>query len=504
MTQQVYRGNLNAKSFPFISDNFGRTVIVGGQDQNFNRQLYSSADGDRDIGIPQFYYAHNVMPSTEGLQSVGYIDLTTATKADINQIFLLQDSVGNKAYLAISSIGEFYVLDYYGALILKGTFVGTVTHAFISGVTYVYVDGVGCMYYDFSTAAFVTVVLTGTLIVGTDRVRGICAAAGYMVVWTYNAVAWSSLIDPTDFTPSLATGAGGGNVEGAKGNITFCVTNLLGFIAYTNANAVAAIYSGNSRYPFNFREIVGSGGIDSLNLIALDSNTGNHYVYSTSGLQIVSSSQAQLVYPEITDFISGQLFEDFNSATNQYIYHVLGSTLKKRLNIISDRYMVLSYGIERFTHALVYDMTMKRYGKLKITHANTFEYQLPNIALTETPRQSIGFILDNGSIKILSFNVNAPADAVLILGKYQYVRSRLLVLDEIELENIPNSSTFSILLESAVDGKNFTNSTPSLIYSDGKLRRYGSDKVAKNHSIICKGQFNLNTIELKFHIHGKA
>lgn len=77
------------------------------------------------------------------------------------------------------------------------------------------------------------------------------------------AIAWSSLIDPTDFTPSLVTGAGGGAVQGAKGDIVCCVSHTIGLVIYTNQNAVAAPTSGNARYPFNFRELVASGGIAS-------------------------------------------------------------------------------------------------------------------------------------------------------------------------------------------------------------------------------------------------
>jgi hypothetical protein len=41
MSQITYRGNLASATWPLISALFGRSVIVGGPDQNFIRQLYS-------------------------------------------------------------------------------------------------------------------------------------------------------------------------------------------------------------------------------------------------------------------------------------------------------------------------------------------------------------------------------------------------------------------------------------------------------------------------------
>lgn len=72
MAQITYRANLSAKSFPFLSENFGRSVMVGQYDNNFVRQVVSPEDQDKDIGIPQLYYCHNVMPASSGFQSVGY------------------------------------------------------------------------------------------------------------------------------------------------------------------------------------------------------------------------------------------------------------------------------------------------------------------------------------------------------------------------------------------------------------------------------------------------
>ena len=117
------------------------------------------------------------------------------------------------------------------------------TTAIVNGTTYVYFARVGCYYFDFSANQLVAQTLTGLT---ASSILGITSAVGYMIAWDQASVAWSSLVTPTDFTPSLVTGAGGGSVQGAKGAIVACVPHTTGFIVYTNQNAVAAPGSGKA------------------------------------------------------------------------------------------------------------------------------------------------------------------------------------------------------------------------------------------------------------------
>lgn len=513
MSQITYRANLSAKAFPFISENFGRSIIVPQYDNNFNRQLTSPDDVDKDVGIPQLYYCHNVMPHPQGMQSIGYTPILSGGLTNINRIFTLRDSGDNKVYLIFDTTGNTYISSG-GPWAFKGNYPqaanNLVTTAFVSGTTYIYIQNYGCIKYDFGTQAFIpggnagTLSFAGLVITGPGAIIGICPSAGYLVAWNNTAVAWSSTIDPTDFIPSLVTGAGGGSVEGAKGSITLCVPHLLGFIVYTAANAVASLFSGNTRFPFNFREIVASGGVSSSDLIAYDANSGNHYAYTTSGFQLISTSQSQTAYPDLTDFIAGKLFEDFDEATNTFNTTVLTGTMLKRVAVISDRYMCISYGVNSFTHCIVYDLIEKRYGKLKITHTVIFEYQIPSVVITETPRQSIGILKADGSISVVDFSVSlATSSGVAIFGKYQFVRPRVLQLDEIAVENIRAGFTFSLTDMYTLDGKTYLYSTPTLNLSIGLFRRYKCRIVGLNHSLLFKGAFEVCSLVLTFNPHGK-
>ena len=577
MAQITYRGNLSAKSFPFISNNWGRSIIVRQYDNDFSRQLVSQEDTDKDVGIPQVYYMHNVMPFAQGFQSVGYITALTAAADAV--IFasrhLLRDEADVKVELGVTTDGKFYTNSGDGTgWIYRATYpVGTITTATVAGTTYLYLAGYGCMRYDSPTTTFVPVTLTG---LDPGKVVGITSSFGYLIAWSVPtlattlefttvtadpvitgvstaglvinqmvsgtgiavgsyiisiiantsvtlsqpatadgtvpllfaaqsaAIAWSSTIDPTDFTPSLTTGSGGGSVENAQGYITYCVKHTLGFIVYTTNNAVGAVYTNNARYPFAFREIVSSGGLLTLDLLGYDANTGNQYLYSTHGFQLMSMSQSQTVFPDLTDFIAGLSFEDYNEVTDTLTRTALVSQMHKRLNVIADRYFVVSYGNGSLTHAIVYDIALKRYGKLKIPHVDCFEYELGVLTATEFPKRSIAFLQEDGTVKIVDFSARAAnSSGVIMLGKFQFVRPRLLQLDTITLENVMDENNFSVIVKSSLDGKTTVDTPTTLLHSAGGSHTYGSRAIGINHSLVIKGNFQLNTNVLQFNIHGK-
>lgn len=506
MSQITYRANLSAKSFPFISENFGRSIIVPQYDQNYSRQVVSQEDVDQDVGIPQLYYGHNIMPHAQGVQSIGYTSILPEVSGVTNftTIFLLRDGSDNKIFLGITTTGDFYVSDGTGApWVFKQSTVADklITVAYVSGVTYIYVENTGCYKYNFSTGAFVSVTLSGLT---AANITGITYSAGYLVAWTKSTVAWSSTIDPTDFVQSLTTGAGGGAVESARGAINYCVPHNLGFIVGTADNCIAALYQQNTRYPFQFREIVGSGGMTSLELVATDANSSNLYAYTTSGLQSISTTQTQTIYPEITDFISGRYFEDFDDTTKSFSTVVLNAPMQKKISVVADRYLVVSYGISELTHAIVYDFILKRFGKVKLTHVECFTYHLAASGIKEIPRQSLAFLTKAGAVSVVDFSIASPTlNGTAILGKYQFVRPRLLQLDTISVESSRQSQSFNLTVMTALDGKNTVNSTPYLSYSSGLVREYSCREIGKNISLLFQGGFILDSLILQFNIDGK-
>jgi hypothetical protein len=509
MSQVVYRGNVAATSFPFLSDNAGRTVIVAGQDNVYVPQIGSPADLDKDRGIPQVIYGHNFIATGYGFKSIGYsqrIPGIGAGTITFTGVVRVRDANNPDCLLAVTANGFFYACEAgtYNWLSAYGSSVGanpSITTAYVNGTTYVYVSGVGCFKYVFGTHQLTSVTLTALT---PSAVLGITGVAGYLIAYTLNTVVWSSTIDPTDFTPSLATGAGGGAVQGARGPITLCIAIQLGFIVYTSDNAVSALYTNNTRYPFTYKEIVNAGGVTNGSLVTYDANTGNHISYTSSGLQTVSNNQTQAFLPEVTDFISGKYFEDFTDATQVFTRTFLTGAMSKMVNTISDRYLLISYGITSFTHALVYDLTTKRFSKFKINHVATFEYPPTVVTNVEAPRESIGFLQADGTVYVADLATNTAANqGVLLLGKFQYVRSRTLTVEEIIIENVRTSATLNVYDGVSTDGKNPTFYAATLVATNGLSRNYKIRKTGVNHQLLLVGAFELNSFQIAFHIGGR-
>lgn len=513
----TYRGNLSSAYFPFVSKFQGRTVIVPGQDNNFNRQLQSAADLDKDVGIPQIYYCHNVMPNGQGFQSVGYeqrIGSFSGTALAIDQELILRDdALGRKGYFATAPGSFYYILNetsgYAGHVTTYWDGVGTVafpvdlldhqiTVAHVAGVTYLYVSLLGCFVWNFTLNRFELTTLTSLV---ASEIIGLTESNGYLVAYSINAAAWSSLITPTDFTPSLATGAGGGNVEGIKGNITCGAPTSNGFILYTAVNAVSVLYTGNSQYPFQFSECLGAGGVSSLERVTYDADSGYNYAYTSNGFQVLKAKSAETILPDLTDFLAGQYFEDFDDTTLEFSYQTLSSPLLKKLAFIANRYLIISYGVTELTHAIVYDSVQKRFGKLKFTHVDCFQYELLTETSSDIPRKSIAFIKTDGSVYLLNFAIPFTArDGTLLLGKYQYARARHISLEEAALEGPTEGGDFSVHDFVSADGKNYSQTIEGIEISSGSdLGVYGfGSPDGMNHSLLCQGAFNLTSVELKF------
>lgn len=526
MSVVTYRGNVSSAFFPFVSRYQGRTIIVPGPDNNFNRQLQSAADSDKDIGIPQVYYCHNVMPNGDGLQSIGYEQRISAidgtNRLIFQQITLRDDAAGKKGSFAFALNGFYYTVneavgwsvlinsyfDPASGLVVPfpaGIFTDRpLSFAHVGGITYLYVSGFGCFVWDFTLNRFVITALTALV---ASEIIGLTESNGYLIAFSSNAVAWSSLIDPTDFTPSLQTGAGGGNVEGVKGNITCGAPTSNGFVLYTEANAVAVLYTGNAQYPFQFSECVGAGGVSTIERVTYDADSGFNYAYTSYGFQILRAKTAETVLADVTDFLAGQQLEDFDDTSLAFSYYTLTAPLLKKLTYVANRYLIISYGITELTHAIVYDTVQKRFGKLKFTHVDCFQYELLSEAVSDIPRKSIAFIKNTGAVHVVNFALPFTArNGTVLLGKYQYVRARNLQLQLAEIEGPTDGGVMSVYDFVSVDGKNYSYilpATPITIAPDLGIYGFGSPD-AKNHSILIQGAYNLSTIILSFNISGSA
>jgi len=523
MSQVVYRGNLSIKQFPFLTDYMGRSIIVPGNDNTFNRSLTSSEDADRDVGIPTIFYCHNVLPAPFGFQSIGYDQIipplgssgTLFTEAQLlRSDQLASGQNGPRFYFAptVTGIHYTYVLgsSKWTAIttVIPISSTTKVSYATVQGISYIYFSGIGCYKWDSVLNTLVAVTLTA---LNVANIIGLAAYQGYTIAFDTNDIYWSSVLDITpsaniiDFTPSLITGASNIRPEGARGPITFVLPATFGLAIYTTANIVSAIYSGNSRYPFNFKEVVASGGCSDNKLVTYDANTGNQYAYTTSGLQTVTATATQTQFPEITDFIAGESFEDFDEVLMAFTTTALSSPMVKKLTSVADRYLVMSYGITALTHAIIYDMTQRRFGKLKIPHVFCFEYQYLDPTIADAPRRSIAFLKQDGSTYLVNPNIDNPLSAgVLMTGKFQYARSRTLTLDEVAVQTVRPGQCCVMWDFASMSGGTLSSCTKTQLYDatvgNETQRVFNAHTTAMNHSLMLVGGFSLASIQLKFHL----
>lgn len=522
MAQIAYRGNLSASNFPLLSQGGGQTVIVPGPDNNFNRQVQSSADLDKDVGIPQAYYMHNVLPTAGGLQSVGYDLIVTGPyspdtlarefilreDASDSKLYIFQPGVIGTTVFFLSTIGLLWsaVSLYYVAgvptVFPNDIYNRQFTVAHVEGVSYLQISNLVTLKYNFTLNRLESVTLAGLAPVA---ILGLVEASGYLIAYSDSTVAWSSTLNPLDFVPSLETGAGGGSVEGIKGIITAVASSANGFMVYSKTNAVSVLFTGNTRYPFQFSECLGAGGVVSLERVTYESDSGFNYAYTTKGFQLVQARLGQTIMPEITDFLGGRYFEDFDETTNTFVVTITTTPLVKKIGFIASRYLVISYGITTYTHAIVYDTVQKKFGKLKIEHVDCFEFEYLDEAVNDIPKKSIAFITSSGTISTVNFDVGSVTRiGVLVLGKFQYARSRRMQLQEAWFEWINPNSTLEIYNCVTQDGKTLGPLIPGVILKQGtNVRQYGfGSPDGVNHTLIAKGTFNFVSYELKFNITG--
>lgn len=524
MAQIPYRANLQSMTFPLLTELSGRTVINPQADNTYARFVSSDGQSPVDTGIPKIYYCHNVMPSTYGWQSIRYtkvfnpppgvsgLDFENARQIYAAQVISTGSppvesivSTGFKSYMAIAGIGAgaVYIVDpitntWKPVLGAPSVVAGTVlTVATVNGASYLYFSGIGCYIYDNNTNTLIERVLAGLDKVAT---LGIVSANGYLNAYNKVGVVWSSVVNVEDFVPSDVSGAGGGQVQEARGEIVAAVATSLGYILYTKENAVSVIYSGNAEFPWNFKAIPASGGVSSSDVVSLEQAAGFQQVYSTNGMQQVTHARCTTVTPYVTDFISGNTFEDFDSETNLFTVTKFDWAMRKKLAVIADRYIVISYGLNPtadMTHALVMDLTQTRMGKLKITHTSCFELRSLNSQVTEMPRDSLAFLQKDGTVQVVDFSLmEAATDSVLLMGKYQYVRQKLIELNSLEIENVEVADNFTAYALPSLNGKNLGEAVPGyLLETTDNYRKYvWNGALGVNVSWMFKGTFNINSL----------
>lgn len=516
MAQIAYRANLSSAVFPMTLADAGRTVINPQADQNFDRRV-DPAGEQKDAGIPQAIYLENVIPTVNGYQSVGYRARTVlpaksagSGAVTVNHAFVVDDAIilareGTAGY-------EDVVSNFVDC---SGTWQYQSGATVPTGDTHSIATVRGTHYWCDQSSLFTFTVNAGTKQVTFVDVTGsvtgitvsdivaICSAYNYLVaLMADGSVAWSSTTTPTDFTPSLVTGAGSETPAGAS-NPVFLKEHPAGFYVYCEESAVFAAYTGNARYPWKFVPVANAGGYStSKQAFGSYFSAAQYGIDNSNKIQIISESSAQLVAPEITTYLERKKYRDtFDYSLNTFSRAT--GTLATAITYIQDRYIIVSFNYSNsnnYNYAFIYDTLLQRYGTLEIDHT----WIVANTTTVTFIPASQGATPYTWSLDI--YDTNATFAGVLFLGKFQLIRERNLQLNAIEIESAQNASyitrNFSLLLFPSLDGKNFSTPVTLTPTYTNELIVADVRNTAVNHSIMLKGAFDVNTLQLRFRVAG--
>ena len=544
MAQTILRGNLSVVGFPFVSEFGGRSVVIPQLDENYLPKAINSttSDSDHDRGIPQVSYGHNIVPVGQGYKSVAYNAVVGAVvgHTDFFKTQVVRDSAGNKALLGFTSAGGIYMLassvvSWTPIVIAGWTGANLVTFAFCNGNTYVCLQGLGIYLVVITAPGLTLQVLTG---ITAANMLGICDSNNYLICFDSQVIYWSSTTNVLDFVPSLITGAGSATPNDLSGLIILVAGLNNGFVIYSSACPIVASYSGNTNYPWIFRSAAFGAGLTKEDSVTQGDGLGFHWAWTTAGLiKVTSGSGCSQEFPELTDFLAGKIYEDYDTGTKTFTRTYLGARLVVRLAFIGSRYLVISYGLvdEQYTYALVYDTAFSRWGKLKINHVSCFELGVNTTggvipyttlagtlysAYTTTPytlltgmsnlaadaKSDMAFLQADGTVQLADFSFgNYDSDAVLMLGKFELNRNQLCTLEQFDVEGVDAAnSNFDVSILFTIDGSNYLPYTiPTPEITQGRLRKFNMRVTGMNHSVCCHGAFHITSTVFAFSQHGR-
>jgi len=562
MAKIVYRGNLSAAIYPMTLAGSGRAVIMPGPDQNFDRRVDPQGE-QKDAGIPQAIYMENVLPTVNGYQSVGFLEpkigIPVLWPTGLAGLFEIdaRASTGN-----IYKVPLFYlsnntytcgatgtgVVNFTGAppqfpavgppgppsLGLAQTLLSLTSTAVVGDRAYVKISGSlyevnGTNFDGFSfqelTLVNVDALVTPLNFFNATATEGIAGSNNYLIGSDPDTIYYSSLTNPLDFVSSLVSGAGQGNPNNLKGRIVSLVETQNGFYILAQESIILAKYTNNNRYPWKYVVVRNASGQAS-NPGAFYGNVNSkaQYILDTNNqVKIINDDVAEDIGPEVSEFLAnGVVQQIYNTASNTF-QNQIRLTRNARIYVLGERYIFVSINDSTidgdYSAAIVYDILLKRYGKINIRHHAIYELTARRVnAGGGNARKTVGFLNTvSGKISILnigpypttnnglylSYDI-PPQESVLILGKFQYARSRFIKLEELDIEGIKDPAVnapqnFSCYLLPSLDGYNFLPGeflTPR-VNATG-LIKYKAHKTCQNFALALKGSFDISTIQLGF------
>ena len=564
MAVQRFKLALNAATFPLLSTHASRSVCIPQLDGVARTpRTFMGSDENIDYNIPQIIYCENVLPTREGIKSVGYQQVISPTvNNDFDSVFPLRDADENTV-LYSPSRGKNYIYDdvagawstediptIWGLTLAAGSVPADskVTYAYVDGKTFVCYSrlksttsvDMSIMQWDSATKSLIpaTPIITN-LPFPVGEIDGISSSSGYLLVWSGLTIAWApfngAAFNYEIYASGNFTGAGYQIPEDVQGPITAIIGMAGGFIAFTTRNAIGASYHSQTiAAPWVFREIPDAGGMDSYEQATVEGSLGRLIAYTTSGMQSLSLNSSELAFPAVSDFIAARSSERYDSGSHSIIPGTTSVDLFTKITAVGNRYVIVSYGYYpgTFSFALVYDLGLKRWGKLRIVHRDCFYYtqkptaagltyaMLLDVSYAATAPESyadtnlapdrvtaaqhaLAFLRPTGEVVlgVWSDESRTEDEAIAVIGRIQLSRSSNVQFNTVEIEGLKSGD---VELMPSYDGRTLAaTQVLSTIAQHADYRKAGGMIDCKNFNIIVEGTFDLSTVIIEGTTTGK-
>ena len=352
---------------------------------------------------------------------------------------------------------------------------------------------------------------------------GIFKAGTRLGFWdSDNSVAWSSNLDLTDFTPSLENLAGNAIFADVQGKIVTIKNHGEGFMIYSTKSIIGISPKLDSNFLWDAKDVFSSVGLVHP-LSAVNSyNESEHFAIVTNGIVrlgklngLAGKYDTEYLFPEIYDFLRETRKPIFLKLVNQrYLSFELFDArhieeVGVRTNTLPADNLLASVGnvFSLYTErkgALVFDLHLKKWGKLKQDYQVLTDYLALNIPsyniFSHTDLGITGGLLKNG----LLYNFDTqPSDGYIKYGKVGYYRLGVVHFLETRLD-FRRMATGTLTIETSLNGRttdasldhttNFTNINTLTIFPNLRYRWY---------TIKLEGEWDLQYMEVRANFSGR-
>lgn len=158
-----------------------------------------------------------------------------------------------------------------------------------------------------------------------------------------------------------------------------------------------------------------------------------------------------------------------------------------------------------FTGALVYDTSLKKWGKMKASYRCLIDYSPINTMNGSLNYTNFG--MDLGMLQPTTGIINTfdarPADSWMRWGKIGLYRKGVTQIQEVRM-HFRTSSSGSVIVDSSLDGRALEFSLPKTgVFSLAGSTSFNPNSTGQWHTVTLSGQFDLQYLEVRCNIAGR-